>query len=242
MQHCAYDWPSWNNPEVTCNGVCPVECGAEESVCWGGSDVNGCEIPSTTCVPMEVAHPTDPNMTCPGWSTCPVDCGEGMKVCDGGEWEGCPMPGYCMPPSYPLTIVDGNVTATKDCETFCFPMCNSDQEWCWGGSDEHGCELPSSCAAPGECPESSTVFSASLIHTGAKGKGKGKGKAMTDKAQNKVKAIAQAKAKKIKEIVNKAKSKTIARTRSSKAKKTKGKRKVQRWGRANAGLLSRKEK
>jgi len=117
-------------------------------------------------------------------------------------------------------------------------MCNSDQEWCWGGSDEHGCELPSSCAAPGECPESSTVFSASLIHTGAKGKGKGKGKAMTDKAQNKVKAIAQAKAKKIKEIVNKAKSKTIARTRSSKAKKTKGKRKVQRWGSAGRSTVA----
>jgi hypothetical protein len=116
-------------------------------------------------------------------------------------------------------------------------MCDSDQEWCWGGTDEHGCEMPSSCAAPGECPETSTVFS--LIDTGAKGKGKGKGKAITDKAQNKVKAIAQAKAKKNKEVVNKAKSKTVARTRSIKAKKTKGKRKVQRWGRANAGLMKK---
>ena len=126
---------------VECPAVCPpitgVECGADEMMCAGGVDDNGCEMPGT-CIPIKSGD-------C--FNKCPVMCdyAAGQIACSGGDYLiyntdiRCPMGDYCTEPY-------------DDCPAMCGANCNwiDGEKTCDLGIDDNGCWLGNYCAA--ECP------------------------------------------------------------------------------------------
>ena len=131
-----------------CPGICPTMCPPDKIQCWGGFDSNGCLKPDT-CIPLEGPIGNNGNACI---STCPMVCAQGQMLCPGGllfskifsfittlkylgfDFNGCEMPGICMPANGP-----GN--CPQSCPTFCGP----NEIQCWGGFDSNGCSLSDSC-------------------------------------------------------------------------------------------------
>merc|ERR1719493_143860 len=91
-----------------CPSNCPTFCGAEEMMCPGPMDTNGCMGPET-CMPMKAGD-------C--YNTCPMVCGPEDMMCPGGmDANGCPMPELCMPMKGPMGF-DGVTECPSNCPTF----------------------------------------------------------------------------------------------------------------------------
>ena len=72
-------------------------------------------------------------LACPEWE--PSKCGPDDMPCKGGmDWDGCPMPDFCMPAKGP-----------GDCPSFCPTKCGPEEMPCWGGMDPKGCMMPDTC-------------------------------------------------------------------------------------------------
>ena len=98
-------------PPPVCPEVVPVQCGADEVVCWGGMGADGCAFPDFC---MEATHSHWDGIECPNF--CPTFCAPEEVWCDSGmDANGCMLGGFCMEATH--SHGDG-----IECQNFC-PQC-----------------------------------------------------------------------------------------------------------------------
>ena len=127
------------SPELSDRSNCGSVDGLME--CWGGVDVDGCELPHF-CVPERTWFIGEDGTECPG--VCPQLCNENQISCDNPSYNGCPSYNYCT-------------EGYGDCPAICSVYCNYDagEEYCDMGFDDNQCWMGGYCAqtsADSICP------------------------------------------------------------------------------------------